>query len=97
MQGFIQYRIPLYVRRLITIIPPIAIIASGVNPTSALVMSQVVLSFGIAFALIPLILFTSKKRIMGELTNARWVTGISWVIAALVVALNLFLIVDTFM
>ncbi|WP_144534156.1 Nramp family divalent metal transporter [Bacillus pumilus] len=97
MQGFIQYRIPLYVRRLITIIPPIAIIASGVNPTSALVMSQVVLSFGIAFALIPLILFTSKKRIMGELTNARWVTGISWVIAALVVALNLFLIVDMFM
>ncbi|KIL19319.1 MULTISPECIES: Nramp family divalent metal transporter [Bacillus] len=97
MQGFIQYRIPLYVRRLITIIPPIAIIASGVNPTSALVMSQVVLSFGIAFALIPLILFTSKKRIMGELTNARWVTGISWVIAALVVALNLFLIIDTFM
>ncbi|CAL8895791.1 Nramp family divalent metal transporter [Bacillus sp. FSL W8-0645] len=97
MRGFIQYRIPLYVRRLITIIPPIAIIASGVNPTSALVMSQVVLSFGIAFALIPLILFTSKKRIMGELTNARWVTGISWVIAALVVALNLFLIVDTFM
>nr|WGD97921.1 Nramp family divalent metal transporter [Bacillus safensis] len=97
MQGFIQYRIPLYVRRLITIIPPIVIIASGVNPTSALVMSQVVLSFGIAFALIPLILFTSKKRIMGELTNARWVTGISWVIAALVVALNLFLIVDTFM
>lgn len=97
MQGFIQYRIPLYVRRLITIIPPIAIIASGVNPTSALVMSQVVLSFGIAFALIPLILFTSKKRIMGDLTNARWVTGISWVIATLVVALNLFLIVDTFM
>ncbi|APP14557.1 MULTISPECIES: Nramp family divalent metal transporter [Bacillus] len=97
MQGFIQYRIPLYVRRLITIIPPIAIIASGVNPTSALVMSQVVLSFGIAFALIPLILFTSKKRIMGDLTNARWVTGISWVIAALVVTLNLFLIVDTFM
>ncbi|WP_282062299.1 Nramp family divalent metal transporter [Bacillus pumilus] len=97
MQGFIQYRIPLYVRRLITIIPPIAIIASGVNPTSALVMSQVVLSFGIAFALIPLILFTSKKRIMGELTNARWVTGISWMIAALVVALNLFLIIDTFM
>lgn len=97
MQGFIQYRIPLYIRRLITIIPPIAIIASGVNPTSALVMSQVVLSFGIAFALIPLIMFTSKKRIMGDLTNARWATGISWVIAALVVALNLFLIVDTFM
>ncbi|MCI3988025.1 divalent metal cation transporter, partial [Bacillus vallismortis] len=55
LQGFINYRIPLYVRRFITFIPPILIIASGVNPTTALVMSQVVLSFGIAFALIPLI------------------------------------------
>ncbi|MED1016977.1 Nramp family divalent metal transporter [Bacillus atrophaeus] len=95
MQGFIRYRIPLYVRRFITIIPPIIIIASGVNPTSALVLSQVVLSFGIAFALIPLIMFTSNKRIMGSLINAKWVTMISWVIAVLIVALNLFLIVDT--
>ncbi|KYD03374.1 MULTISPECIES: Nramp family divalent metal transporter [Bacillus] len=96
MQGFIRYRIPLYVRRFITIIPPIVIIASGVNPTSALVLSQVVLSFGIAFALIPLIMFTSNKRIMGSLINAKWVTMISWVIAVLIVALNIFLIVDTF-
>ncbi|WP_343311404.1 Nramp family divalent metal transporter [Bacillus atrophaeus] len=95
MQGFIRYRIPLYVRRFITIIPPIIIIASGVNPTSALVLSQVVLSFGIAFALIPLIMFTSNKRIMGSLINAKWVTMISWVIAVLIVALNIFLIVDT--
>ncbi|WP_435002641.1 Nramp family divalent metal transporter [Bacillus atrophaeus] len=95
MQGFIRYRIPLYVRRFITIIPPIIIIASGVNPTSALVLSQVVLSFGIAFALIPLIMFTSNKRIMGSLINAKWVTIISWVIAVLIVALNIFLIVDT--
>ncbi|MCY9106884.1 Nramp family divalent metal transporter [Bacillus atrophaeus] len=95
MQGFIRYRIPLYVRRFITIIPPIIIIASGVNPTSALVLSQVVLSFGIAFALIPLIMFTSNERIMGSLINAKWVTMISWVIAVLIVALNIFLIVDT--
>ncbi|GED03589.1 Nramp family divalent metal transporter [Bacillus atrophaeus] len=95
MQGFIRYRIPLYVRRFITIIPPIIIIASGVNPTSALVLSQVVLSFGIAFALVPLIMFTSNKRIMGSLINAKWVTMISWVIAVLIVALNIFLIVDT--
>ncbi|MED4857302.1 Nramp family divalent metal transporter [Bacillus atrophaeus] len=95
MQGFIRYHIPLYVRRFITIIPPIIIIASGVNPTSALVLSQVVLSFGIAFALIPLIMFTSNKRIMGSLINAKWVTMISWVIAVLIVALNIFLIVDT--
>ncbi|MGG3032287.1 Nramp family divalent metal transporter [Bacillus stercoris] len=96
MQGFINYRIPLYVRRFITIIPPILIIASGVNPTTALVLSQVVLSFGIAFALIPLILFTSNKRIMGSLINAKWVTVVSWLIAVLIVALNVFLIVDTF-
>ncbi|MGR3185047.1 Nramp family divalent metal transporter [Bacillus subtilis] len=96
MQGFINYRIPLYVRRFITIIPPILIIASGVNPTTALVLSQVVLSFGIAFALIPLIMFTSNKRIMGSLINAKWVTVVSWLIAVLIVALNVFLIVDTF-
>nr|WGD81639.1 Nramp family divalent metal transporter [Bacillus subtilis] len=96
MQGFINYRIPLYVRRFITIIPPILIIASGVNPTTALVLSKVVLSFGIAFALIPLIMFTSNKRIMGSLINAKWVTVVSWLIAVLIVALNVFLIVDTF-
>ncbi|QHM12851.1 Nramp family divalent metal transporter [Bacillus subtilis] len=96
MQGFINYHIPLYVRRFITIIPPILIIASGVNPTTALVLSQVVLSFGIAFALIPLIMFTSNKRIMGSLINAKWVTVVSWLIAVLIVALNVFLIVDTF-
>lgn len=96
MQGFINYRIPLYVRRFITIIPPILIIASGVNPTTALVLRQVVLSFGIAFALIPLIMFTSNKRIMGSLINAKWVTVVSWLIAVLIVALNVFLIVDTF-
>lgn len=90
MQGFINYRIPLYVRRFITIIPPILIIASGVNPTTALVLSQVVLSFGIAFALIPLIMFTSNKRIMGSLINAKWVTVVSWLIAVLIVALNVF-------
>lgn len=96
MQGFINFRIPLYLRRFITILPPIAIIASGVNPTTALVLSQVVLSFGIAFALIPLILFTSNKRIMGSLKNAKWITAVSWLIAALIVALNIFLIYDTF-
>ncbi|MBU8788205.1 Nramp family divalent metal transporter [Bacillus glycinifermentans] len=95
MQGFINFRIPLYLRRFITILPPIAIIASGVNPTTALVLSQVVLSFGIAFALVPLILFTSSGRIMGSLKNATWVTAVSWIITALIVSLNIFLIFDT--
>ncbi|MCR9040627.1 Nramp family divalent metal transporter [Bacillus sp. L381] len=96
MQGFIRYRIPLYLRRFITIIPPMIIIISGINATEALVWSQVVLSFGIAFALVPLIMFTSNKRLMGVLTNRKWVTALAWLIAVLVIALNLFVIYDSF-
>ncbi len=96
MQGFIRYRIPLYLRRFITIIPPMIIIISGVNATEALVWSQVVLSFGISFALVPLIMFTSNKRLMGALTNRKWVTALAWLIAVLVIALNLFVIYDSF-
>lgn len=92
MQGFINRRIPLYLRRAITMAPPILIIALGLNATVALVWSQVILSFGIAFALIPLIIFTSNANIMGGLVNRKWVTYTSWVIAAITVALNLFLI-----
>ncbi len=80
MQGFIRMHIPLYLRRFITMIPPLVIIALGVNPTYALVMSQVVLSFGIAFALVPLIMFTSSKKIMGALVNHRITTFIAWII-----------------
>ncbi|MDK4203325.1 Nramp family divalent metal transporter [Bacillus velezensis] len=96
MQGFIRYRIPLYLRRFITIIPPMIIIISGVNATEALVWSQVVLSFGISFALVPLIMFTSNKRLMGALTNRKWVTALAWLIAVLVISLNLFVIYDSF-
>ncbi|WP_151737369.1 Nramp family divalent metal transporter [Paenibacillus tengchongensis] len=97
MQGFINKRINLYVRRAITIVPPLAIIASGVNPTNALVMSQVILSFGIAFALVPLVLFTSNRRIMNGLVNRKVTTALGWIISALVVSLNVFLIVEMFM
>ncbi|KLV26276.1 manganese transport protein MntH [Niallia circulans] len=96
MQGFIHFRIPLYVRRFITMVPPIAVIALGINPTTALVISQVILSFGIGFALIPLIMFTSSKRIMGNLVNTKWITIISWVMAILIVGLNIFILVQTF-
>ncbi|MEK5239828.1 Nramp family divalent metal transporter [Paenibacillus sp. FSL L8-0470] len=96
MQGFINKRINLYLRRAITIIPPLAIIAFGINPTRALVMSQVVLSFGIAFALIPLVIFTSNRQIMKGLVNHRITTVLGWIISALVVSLNLFLIVEMF-
>ena len=96
MQGFIQKKIRLYVRRTITMIPPLAIILFGINATKALVWSQVILSFGIAFALIPLVLFTSNKRIMGELVNHKMTTILGWAISALVVSLNLYLIYQTF-
>ncbi|MBA9025460.1 Nramp family divalent metal transporter [Peribacillus huizhouensis] len=95
MQGFIKRRIPIYLRRIITMIPPLAIIMMGVNPSKALVMSQVVLSFGIAFALVPLIMFTSNKKIMGNLTNYRMTTIIAWIVTILIICLNLFLLYST--
>ncbi|WP_249686037.1 divalent metal cation transporter, partial [Bacillus velezensis] len=69
MQGFIQRKMPLYLRIAITMVPPLVIIASGVNATYALVLSQVVLSFGIAIALVPLVMITSKRNNMGSLVN----------------------------
>lgn len=97
MQGYIKRRIPIYLRRFITMIPPLIIIILGVNPTHALVMSQVVLSFGIAFALIPLIVFTSNKKIMGKLVNRKLTSFLAWIVAGLIVALNIFLLFQTFM
>lgn len=95
MQGFIKKRIPIYLRRAITMIPPLAIIILGVNATFALVISQVFLSFGIAFALVPLIMFTSNHDLMGNLVNRRVTTIVSWIIAILIIALNLFLLYQT--
>lgn len=95
MQGFINMRINLYLRRAITMIPPLAIIMSGVNATHALVVSQVILSFGIAFALIPLVMFTSNRRIMGGLVNHKLTTIAAWAVAIVVILLNLFLLYET--
>ena len=95
MQGFIQKKIPLYLRRAITMVPPLAIIASGVNATYALVLSQVVLSFGIAFALVPLVMFTSKRDIMGSLVNHRITTILGWFVVVIVVTLNIYLLWET--
>lgn len=95
MQGFIRRRIPLYLRRAITMIPPLVIIASGVNATYALVLSQVVLSFGISFALVPLVMFTSKREVMGTLVNHRMTTILGWFVVVIVVTLNVFLLWET--
>ena len=96
MQGFIQRQIPIFVRRAVTMLPAFVVIGVGVNPSRTLVFSQVVLSFGIPFALIPLVLFTSKRRLMGALVNHRLTTAVAGVVAALICALNVFLLAQTF-
>jgi manganese transport protein len=95
MQGFIDRQIPLVVRRGVTMLPAFVVIGIGVDPTRTLVISQVVLSFGIPFALIPLVLFTARRDVMGALANSRFVTALAAAVAALIVALNIFLLAQT--
>jgi manganese transport protein len=97
MQGFIQRRIPIFLRRAITLAPALLIVAIGVNPSSALVMSQVVLSFGIPFALVPLVIIARRRDIMGPLANPVWLTAIASVLAGVIIALNLFLLQQSFL
>ena len=92
MAGFINVRIPLLVRRGITMIPALIVLAIGMNPTSALVLSQVVLSFGIPFALIPLVLLTGRRDVMGVHVNRRITTIAAWGAAGLISVLNVFLL-----
>jgi manganese transport protein len=96
MQGFIARTIPLALRRLVTMAPALLVLAIGLNPSRALIISQVVLSFGIPFALVPLVLVSSKREVMGSLVNARLTTIVAWVVAALITGLNLFLLSQTF-
>jgi manganese transport protein len=96
MQGFINRRIPLFLRRLITMLPALVIIAFGVDPTRALVISQVVLSFGIPFALVPLILFCRNRRLMGSLVNRRVTTVAAVAVSTVIIGLNVFLLEQTF-
>jgi manganese transport protein len=96
MQGFIRRRIPVFVRRAVTMIPALIVIAIGLDPSRSLVISQVVLSFGIPFALIPLVMFTSRKRIMGVLVNHPVTTGVAALVAALISGLNIYLLAQTF-
>jgi manganese transport protein len=97
MQGFINRRIPLFLRRAITLIPALVILAIGVDPSRSLVISQVVLSFGIPFALVPLVIFTSRTNLMGSLANSRPTALAAWVVAGLIITLNFFLLYETFL
>jgi manganese transport protein len=92
MQGLLRRRFPLLVRRLVTLVPALLVLASGVDPTRALVLSQVVLSFGIPFALVPLIRLTSDRALMGADANSRLISTLGWSVAALITALNVALI-----
>lgn len=96
MQGFIRRRIPLFLRRAITLAPALLVLAIGLDPTDALVGSQVVLSFGIPFALVPLLMIAADKKVMGDLVNPRWLSALAGVLAALIIALNVFLLYQVF-
>ncbi|MGN6816358.1 MAG: Nramp family divalent metal transporter [Solirubrobacterales bacterium] len=94
MQGFIRRQIPLFLRRAITLTPALLVLATGLDPTDALVGSQVVLSFGIPFALVPLLMIAADKTVMKDLANPRWLTAIAGVLAGLIIVLNAFLLLQ---
>jgi manganese transport protein len=96
MQGFLHRKIPVWIRRLVTMVPSLTVIIIGLDPTRTLVISQVVLSFGLPFTIIPLVLFTRQKELMGPLTNRKITTWAVSLIAGLIILLNLFLLYQTF-
>jgi manganese transport protein len=96
MQGFLRRHIKPWVRRLVTMAPSLLIIAIGWDPTRTLVISQVVLSFGLPFAVVPLIMFTRQRDIMGELVNRRSTTVVASLMAVVIIGLNLYLLYQTF-
>jgi manganese transport protein len=96
MQGFLHREIPVWVRRLVTMIPSLIVILLGLDPTRTLVLSQVGLSFGLPFAIIPLVMFTSRRELMGELTNRKLTTILAGLISCLIVVLNIYLIYTVF-
>jgi manganese transport protein len=95
MQGFLERHIPIWLRRLVTILPAMVVIFVGLDPTRTLVISQVVLSFGLPFAIIPLVMFSRRKQLMGALVNRRLTTATAILISILIISLNAYLLYDT--
>ncbi len=93
MQGLLRVNIPIVWQRAVTMIPALIVLALGTDPTWALVLSQVVLSLGIPFAMVPLVRLTSNREVMGEFANDRWITVAAVIASALIIALNVILIV----
>jgi manganese transport protein len=96
MQGFMHRQIPSWIRRVVTMLPSLGVIALGLEPTRTLVISQVILSFGLPFAIVPLVLFTRRADVMGVLVNRRATTVLAGLVAGLIIALNLFLLYQAF-
>ncbi|MGE5246996.1 MAG: Nramp family divalent metal transporter [Verrucomicrobiota bacterium] len=96
MQGFLKKQIPVWIRRLVTILPSLVVIALGLDPTRTLVISQVVLSFGLPFAIVPLAMFTSRPDVMGVLVNRKGTTVLTYIVAMLILSLNLYLVYQVF-
>jgi manganese transport protein len=96
MEGFLKAKVPIFLRRLVTMLPAFAVIALGLDPLQILILSQVVLSFGIPFALLPLILFTSDRRLMGKQVNEAKTAAAAWIVASVIIALNLLLLYQAF-
>ena len=96
MQGFIKHRIPVWIRRGVTMVPSLVVIALGLDPTRTLVASQVSLSFALPFAVIPLVIFTAQKKLMGNLVNKPLTTVVAMAVSVLIVGLNLYLIAQVF-
>lgn len=97
MQGFLQRKISVWIRRLVTMLPALIVIYLGLDPTRTLVLSQVVLSFALPFAVVPLIMFTRRRDLMGVLVNRHRTTVVAAVVAILIISLNLFLLYETFL
>jgi manganese transport protein len=96
MQGYVNRQIPLFLRRIITMAPALIVLAiPAINPSSALVVSQVGLSFGIPFALIPLVMFCRNRDLMGDLANHRLTNLAAYLVVGVIVSLNVFLLYDT--
>jgi manganese transport protein len=96
MKGFLHREIPVWIRRLVTMVPSMIVIAIGLDPSRTLVISQVLLSFGLPFAIIPLVIFTSQKKVMGVLTNRKITSLLAYMVAGIIVLLNIFLLYSTF-
>jgi manganese transport protein len=97
MQGFVGFRIPIWVRRLVTMVPAFVVVGMGANATQALVLSQVLLSLALPLPMIALLMFTRRKDIMGEFANGRGTQATAVVATAVVLGLNAFLIIETVM